>query len=93
MQFLLSRKLLLKQFASFKIFTLPFSPKFYATQSCLEAITVVWVCSRIHENASIDFGSKCVCYFYITLRVQMITEGVIAKEFPPGWQQHYITLE
>lgn len=54
---------------------------------------MVWVSFRIHENASIDFGSKFVCYLYITLRVQMITEGVIAKEFPPGWQQRYITLE
>lgn len=54
---------------------------------------MVWVSFRIHENASIDFGSKFVCYFYITLRAQMITEGVIAKEFPPGWQQRYITLE
>lgn len=37
-----------------------------SNQPCLEAITMVWVCFSIYEKASIDSGSRFVCYFCIT---------------------------
>lgn len=68
--------------ASFEVFNPTFlTPDFMlqrnTIQACLAAITMAPVCFRIYEKASIDSGSRFVCYFYGILRLQVITAGVL----------------
>lgn len=57
------------KFAAFEIFNSAFlTPNFMplrnTVQSCLAAIAMAPVCFRTYEKASVDSGSRFVCYFY-----------------------------